>query len=305
MQIVVWDKSIQDKNLKKVLRSLVDNVPEGWVTSIEEETEYKRFADVDVIFGSWKDYDVEHHNLKRQVVKNSKNVVVIETPLIGRGPVHEVLQHRWFRVGLNGFMSTADYPPISEERLSQIKTIFSLPDETVRKQNGDYILIPLQLPGDASLQSVNITQWAADTVSKIREFTSRKIVLRTPQLERNFNLEPFKEIPEIYFQKGKYDNLQVTLDCAYAVVTYSSGMSVESLLNGNRTFVDSNWGFKSPSQGSLKEVFDKDYINFQTHAEYQNWLYEICSTQWSAGELKKGLYWKAVEENKCLNVNSK
>ena len=70
----IWEKSIEDERLRGVLRSFGGDV--------ETSTEWKDGDyDADVILGSWKDRDVEHHNLKRQVVKKSKNLIVIETPI--------------------------------------------------------------------------------------------------------------------------------------------------------------------------------------------------------------------------------
>ena len=297
MQVAVWSKSIKDPYLKSVLLSSINNVPDGWVTTVEEGSEYTKGADVDVIFGSWKLYDVEHHNLKRQIVKGSKNVLIIETPLLGRGPVREVCQDRAFRVGMNGFMSSADWPQIDGNRLEVVRSAFDIPFKPKKVEDGNYILIPLQLPGDASLQGIDINKWMKDTVSQIREITDRKIVLRTPQIERNYDFNFTKDIKDIYFQKGTFKDKQVTLDNAYAVVTYSSGMSVEALLNGNRTYVESNDGFASNSQGSLEEVLQKDYKNFKTIQDYKDFKLLVCSTYWTVKEIKEGLFWEKFE---CL-----
>ena len=294
MQVCVWAKTIKDENLKKVLLSSIDNVPDGWVTDVVDNSVYAPAADIDVIFGSWKDYDVEHHNLKRQIVKGSKNVVVIETPLLGRGPVHEVCQDKCFRVGLNGFMANADWAEIGPQRIENICKKFSIPNSPRVKTGGDYILIPLQLPGDASLQGTDINTWLYNTVKHIREYTDRKIVIRMPQIERNYNLNPLKDVKEVYYQKGKFLDKQVTLDNAYAVVTYSSGMSVEAILNGNRTYVESNDGFKSSEQQSLDSVLDKDYKNFQEKDNYKKFVKLICSTYWTDKEIQKGIFWKKL-----------
>lgn len=288
MKVTVWDKSIQDARLKSVLHSTISNCPKGWEVSINYNDDYTQGADLDVIFGSWKNYDAPHHKLKRQVVKNCKQVLVLETPLINRGPVHEVCQDTSFRVGLNGFMKNAVFADIDADRVDS----FGLPECMPEPVNGDYILLPLQLPGDASLDGIDINEWTVKTLEQLRELTDRKIVIRTPQLNRNYDVEKFKKFKQVYFQKGTYKDKQVTLDNAYAVVTYSSGMSVEAILNGNRTYVDSRWGFKSETQGSLKEVLEKDYENFEDDGFYQDFLYSVCQTQWSDEEIKKGLFWK-------------
>ena len=296
MQVAVWTESIKDKRLQEILKSSVNNIPTGWVSSIEDGQEYNKFADVDVIFGSWKSYDAPHHRLKREVVKGSKNVLVIETPLLGRGPVHEVCQDNAFRVGLNGFMSDAVWPSIGIDRVRRLAKQFKIPEDPKVIEGGDYILIPLQLPGDASLQGTDINQWMKKTVEEIRSITDRKIVLRSPQLERNYDFSFAENIRDIFFQKGKFKDKQVTLNNAYAVVTYSSGMSVEAILNGNRTYVESSEGFKASLQPSLEDVLMKDYVNFPNTDDYISFFQKIAATYWTVDEINKGLFWEGFKD---------
>jgi len=61
--------------------------------------------DVAVIFGSWKDRPSTWHKCKNKIVSSGKPFVVIETPLIGRGPVTDILQDSWYRIGVNGFLA--------------------------------------------------------------------------------------------------------------------------------------------------------------------------------------------------------
>lgn len=291
MQVTVWLRSVQDDRLKKIIASSINNLPKGWKGVIDDTTTYKKGSDIDVIFGSWKNYDVEHHRLKREIVKNSKNVLILETPLLGRGPVSEVCQDDAFRVGLNGFMANTDWADIPDSRVEMLREKFNIPRKIIQRTGGDYILIPLQLPGDASLEGIDINQWAETTVKQIRDITDRKIVLRMPQIERNYNLDFTKNYKEIYFQKGGFSDKQVTLDNAYAVVTYSSGMSVEAILNGNRTFVDSNNGFASIPR-TLESTLAKDYKNFLQEKHYDSFVKLICSTYWTSEEINNGEFWK-------------
>lgn len=263
---------------------------------IMDDMEYKPGADLDVIFGSWKKRNVPHHNLKRDIVDNSKNVVVIETPLLHRGPVKEVMGDSWFRVGLNGFMRNADYVSVTKGRKSFMLTDKILSENQDSKQDEDYILVVLQLPGDASLDFFDINEWCVDTVKAIRKTTDRDIVIRYPQLPREFSfMEKIADIDNIYYQNGTYEDRVVTLNNAYAVVTFSSGMGVEAILNGNRTHVYSKNGFWS-KQSSLDEVLNKNYLNFDQDVTSLPWRRSIESTQWHEEEIKSGKCIAAIKE---------
>lgn len=282
MKTKVWLKSVPSAELQNVLKSFDADVTEA--------SEYEKGADLDIIFGSWKDRDVTHHNLKRDIVKNSKNVLVLETPLVYRGPVKEIMDDQWFRVGLNGFMRNAQYVPITPNRSIIKETPESIEWKT--EKIGDYILIVLQLPGDASLDFIDVSKWAKDTATALRKQTDRDIVIRFPQLRREFDLEWTKDLKHIYFQDGQFTDKECTLDNAYATVTYSSGMGVESILRQRRTYIESKNGFYS-KQSSLDQVLKTDYENFNDESDALRWYDFVRSTQWHFDEIKSG---------KCLNA---
>ena len=292
MKINIWLKSILDKSLQDVLELFSKNT-EAEVVLRTEDT-FSDVADLEIILGSWKLRNVPHHNLKRDIVKNSKNVLVIETPLLLRGPQQEIMTDKWFRVGLNGFMRNAQYAPLNNKRMSHGQAQNSI--SSAGAKGTDYILVVLQLPGDASLDFIDINKWCIETVQEIRKHTDRDIVIRYPQLDREFNIvDVLKETANIYYQKGTYDDRKVTLDNAYCVITYSSGMGVEAILNGNRTYIQSDNGFWS-KRCSISDVLDRQYLNFSNSEQAQDWIKFIESTQWHMDEIKSGECLKSFME---------
>ena len=287
MKTTVWLKSVPSESLQNVLKEFKD-------VEISESDEYVKGADLDIIFGSWKDRDIPYHNLKRQVVKNSKNVLVLETPLLERGPQKEIMDDKWFRVGLNGFMRNAQWAPLSQDRMSYNLAQNSISSDGISAT--DYILLVLQLPGDASLDFINIDDWCLKKVEQIRELTDRDIVIRFPQLDREFHIvEKLEKVKNVYYQKGEFKDKTITLNNAYCVVTYSSGMGVEAILNGNRTFIESENGFWS-KRSELKEVLDRQYLNFVDGDHAQKWMKSIEQTQWHIDEIKSGACLNAFKE---------
>ena len=294
MQFRIWRKSIEDERLKKILCQFGGDVTDATEWSPGD-------YDAEVIFGSWKNRNVEHHNLKRSIVENSKNVIVMESPLLGRQKVAEVLPDEWFRVGLNGFMSNAQYPKVNNSRFQKILAEAGVGEnlKMATNRDGDYVLVVLQLPGDASLNFIDINAWAKETVESIRSITDRDIVIRFPQLPRQFDVEFTKSFKGIYFQHGTHTDKQITLDNAYAVVTYSSGMGVEAILSSRRTLIDSPNGFFS-RKSTLQECLTPNYENFESITKFDQWLDLVTSTQWHVSEIESGECHEKFEE--LINV---
>ena len=161
------------------------------------------------------------------------------------------------------------------------------------KENGNYIIIALQLPGDASLRGVNIAKWAADTTEKLRLYTDRQIIVRTPQLDREFdkeNIVRLTKIDGVALQQGTRDNLLSTLNNAYASVTYTSGFSIDSVISGVPTIAMDTGNFAySLGNNKLSQIENLVRTN-----DRQQWLNNISYAQWSRGEIKTGDAWQHI-----------
>lgn len=254
-------------------------------------------ADMHVIFGSWKDRDKPWHNVKRDVVSKAQKYIVIETPLVGRGEVKDVGDDVWYRVGLNGFLADtgnfnnkrrpADRWEIVQQELGvEIKPY---------REDGEFILLTLQVPGDASLRGLVIEDWAYETTHKIRQYTDRPILIRTPQVMKTFNLDTLykirDELPNIDYQVGDKQSLIPTLEKCWATVAYSSGMGIDSYINGVPCFTMDKANFAySLGNTNLKNIESPKL------PKREQWLNNLCYAQWSEQEMNEGLAWRHMKE---------
>lgn len=253
--------------------------------------------DVAVIFGSWKDRPDKHHVIKNYIVKNAKQFIVCETPILGRKEVKDVGDDDWYRIGLNGFL--ADTGNFNNKRKSgdRWKLIQEQFDLEIKpwSQSGENILLVLQVPGDASLNGIDINQWAYDVGTEIRKYTTKPIILRAPQVPKVFNAEILQRLidenKDIRFQKGEKDNLISTIRSCYCTVAYSSGLSVESALLGVPAFAlnKSNFAYK------LGNNFIKNIQNPKLANRVQ-WLNNLSYAQWNLDEISEGLPWLHLRE---------
>jgi hypothetical protein len=297
LNVGIFLKSVNSENLIHTLTCFANGVYryENDNPIMFHGTKYEP-CDVAVFFGSWKDRPDAHHVLKKDIVLKAKNFICIETPLLGRGPVKDVLEDTSYRIGVNGFLRDSgnfNNKNSPSDRWDIIRKKFNLELKPWNNNQEGPIVIVLQLPGDASLRGCNISQWAFSTAEKIRELTDRKIVVRTPQLDRVYDrewIEKLSKITDVVFQKGTKENLIPTLEQAYCTVTYTSGMGIESVLNGCPTVAcnPGNFAFSISSQSVLE-------INNLKREDRQQWVQDLAYCQWDLDEMNMGLVWKHLK----------
>lgn len=255
--------------------------------------DYKE-CDVSVIFGSWKNRNNPWHVVKNKVVKNSKNFIVFETPIIGRGKVENIMQDDWYRVGLNGFLANTgkfNNDNCPQDRWDKIQKELGVSLKPW-KRRGDYIVLALQVPGDASLQGTDISDWARRRLLSIRCQTEMPIILRTPQLKRSYDLKSIiRGVRGVTTQEGTKENLIPTLDNAYCTVTYTSGMGVDSVINGTPTIAYNSGNF---AYGISTRFIDG--INSIAYPDRDQWINNLSYCQWNISEIKEGLPWNHLKE---------
>lgn len=253
-------------------------------------------CDLAVILGSWKpDRSNTHHIVRSSIYENAKNFICIETPLLGRKVFEPNLYQR---VGINGFLNRAaifgeekNYP---SDRFQQL----GLKYNGWRKKPGSKIIIAMQLAGDASLRHNDINEWCIDTVNSLRKYTDRPIEIRThPRISNKgynnyqelFQHFAFGNIKNLTFINGKELPWQEHLNDAYCVVTYTSGLSIDAILNGVPVIACDEGNFAwNVGERQLKNI---EKLNLSKEEEVQQWLYNLAYCQWNLDEIESGKCW--------------
>lgn len=297
MKVGIFLKSANHPRLERVLLDFYKGVSAAGNEAFLSDSYSYRPCDVAVIFGSWKTGDIPHHNLKRDVIAHAPNFIVVETPLIGRQKVQQVLQDDWFRIGLNGFL--ADEGIFHDGSLHEpnrwrlvSKSLDVKLADPVYERSGP-ILIALQLPGDASLRGVKIERWCLDTCQAVREVTDRPIVVRLPQLERQWDpdLREAGSVTGVTFQTGSFENLVPTLLASFCTVTYSSGLAIDSLISGCPTIAMDTGSFAyeiAPNNVAA--------VSGITLPRREQWLWDLAYCQWHSSEIEQGMPWVQLRE---------
>jgi len=250
-------------------------------------------CDLAVMFGSWKpDRSNLHHTVRASIAHSDENFMCIETPLLNRRTTGK---HFYYRVGINGFMNRdaffvddINYP---KDRLESLGIDY----KGWRLNAGNKIVIALQLPGDASLRNNDIAEWCADTVETLRLHTDRPIEIRThpamsskgwtnyEEIFRNFLFNGHKGIS---FVDGKKVPCDAQILDAYCVVAYTSGLSIDAIVNGIPVLACDEGNFAwNVGERKLENI---ENLNLAAEDEVQQWLQNLAYCQWSPEEMESG-----------------
>jgi hypothetical protein len=274
-------------------------------------------CDVAVQFGTVKERSNEHHVTKQSIRRNAKTVVYVETPILGR-VIDKKNNYLFYRVGVNGFLNNDglfyDENYINNDRLESLKTQLEIPKFPGWKNYSQgNILILLQLPGDASLRGQQLSEWFIDTVRKIRSQTDRTISVRFhPAMSEKGRADFFAEINPLFFENYKnimwYDGISKSLTTNLAeagvCVSYSSGSSIDAVLQGVPCITVDEGNLAYPISSHRLDELENPKL--ASSDEINRWLNCLANSQWNEQEMLEGTVWNHIVSlvEQSLNENS-
>ena len=267
-------------------------------------------TDLAIMFGSWKlsrvrdknsTRDPIHHLVRLAIARECDNFLCIETPLLNRTISDS---HQYYRVGLNGFLQgegtfikNIDYP---NDRLNELGIKFNN-----WQSRGENIIIPLQLPGDASLRHQDINDWCMFAIENIRMHSDRPIDLRIhPALgEKSWEAVTglYRKILQstfenVNFVNGQTVSLQEHFDNAYCVVSYTSGTSIDAMVAGIPVIPWDEGNFAYPICDAHVENIENVIEKMPSEEVTQQYLQNLAYHQWTIDEMKSGIVWQHFED---------
>lgn len=264
------------------------------------EEKIKGKYDLGVIFGSWKpERGNLHHKVKSAVVDKGLPFLCVETQLLGRKITDT---HDYYRIGLNGFLNEAAIFGIEKKYGIDRFDKLGLKYNGWNSQRGDKVIIALQLPGDASLRNMDINTWCIWVLNKLKHLTDRPIVIRThPALSQKgidahqqiYQYLAFNQMANVSFVDGKTLTWEEQLHEAHCVITYTSGLAIDSVLSGIPVIACDPGNFAwSISSNSVERVEDPLMLPEQ---QIETWLNTLSYCQWSKAEMQSGEAWEHLK----------
>jgi hypothetical protein len=209
-----------------------------------------------------------------------KPVIIIEIGALYRGNTWKISVNNVTAQGYYGHLDNLDFD-------RPRKLGISLATQLTTKPN---IVIALQ--HTKSLQVANIpdmTAWLTDTIKIVQNNTSRPITIRP---------HPRCQIPMPYLPAGvtveqprpvanTYDSFDMHFDC-HAVINYNSGPGIQAAIAGVRPVVD-NTSLAYPVSVGFADI-EQPYTT-----DRSLWLTQVCHTEYTVEELRRGLWLKRIE----------
>ena len=134
---------------------------------------------------------------------------------------------------------------------------------------------------------VSMEDWILTQIDNITAVTDRPIVIR-PHPRSPLDCTQFQNV---LIEKPKkiistYDSYNLAFDC-HAIVNYNSGPGIQAALAGTRPIVDSS-SLAHPVGIQIADI-EKSY-----NCDRDQWVVEICHTEYTLEEIKRGLWLKRL-----------
>lgn len=247
-------------------------VEQGIIAAGHSITEYD--ADIEVIWSVlWQGRMKPNQLIYERCVKNKKPIMIIEVGNLLRGKTWRLsFDHI---NGLGKFANDRDLDSLRPEKLG----ICLRPEKHNRS---DKVLLACQHEHSLQWQSQpRMDRWAENMISKIRQYTDRKIVVRPhPRSPFFLNLKGI-EISRPRPVKGSYDSFDFS-DDFHCVINHNSGPAIEAAINGTPIVTDSS-SLAYPVSDSLANI---ESIKLPPR---DDWFLGLCHTEWAIPEITAGI----------------
>lgn len=209
-----------------------------------------------------------------------KPVIVIEIGALYRGNTWKIAVNNVNAKGYYGHLTNLDMDRSSKLNISLATQMNAKPNIIVAAQHDQSLQVELM---------GNMTQWIYQTVSILRNNTDRPITVRPhprcrlvlPDLPPDVTVETPNKLT------GTYDAYDMHYDC-HAVVNYNSGPGTQAAIAGVRPIVDFT-SLAYPVGVGFADI-EQPYI-----IDRHLWLTQICHTEYTLDEIKRGTWLKRIE----------
>lgn len=152
------------------------------------------------------------------------------------------------------------------------------------------IVIALQHTKSMQVETIpDMSKWLIDTIQLIKQNTDRPIRVRPhPRCKIIVPTDVVVEIPKQVV--GTYDSFDIRYDC-HAVVNYNSGPGIQAAIAGIRPVVDVS-SLAHPVSVTVSDI-EQPYT-----VDRELWITQICHTEYTIEEIKKGLWLTRLQINK-------
>ena len=206
-------------------------------------------------------------------------VIIIDVGALYRGHTWKIALNNITRDGYYGHTENLDPGRPRKLGISLAVPVFNRPEILIAAQHQHSLQV-------ANLPSIEA--WIYKKIIELRAVTDRPIRVRPhPRSTLNLKLLPSDIVlEEPNYLSNTYDSFDLHFDC-HAVVNYNSGPGIQAAISGTRPITDSS-SLASPVAISIQDI-EKPYT-----VDRDNWLVEICHTEYTLSEIQQGAWLKRI-----------
>jgi hypothetical protein len=204
----------------------------------------------------------------------NKSVVIIDAGALDRGVTWKIALNHVNQLGYYGHTENLDL-----DRPARLGVKLSRNSST-----NPAILIAAQHRRSLQLADQNPEQWILQQVEAIRKVSDRPIVVR-PHPRSSINLDNLGNTVQVQQPQklaNTYDSFDINFNY-HAVVNYCSGPGIQAAIAGTRPVVAA-CSLASPVSVAIEHI-EQPYL-----VDREQWLIEICHTEYTVEEIKQGLW---------------
>ena len=211
--------------------------------------------------------------------QTGRPVVIIETGALYRGHTWKVAVNNITADGYYGHTENLDWDRPKKLGINLANNLSNNPAVLIAAQHGR----SLQLSEIADQET-----WITDIIQQLRKVTDRPIHVRPhPRYRLNWNQLPKDiKINQPILKANTYDSFDIHFDY-HAVVNYNSGPGIQAAIAGAKPIVDKS-SLAHPVSIDIAAI-EQSYT-----IDREQWLTEVCHTEYTLQELKSGLWLKRI-----------
>lgn len=262
-------------NSVPVMQAMLNSLRSAGHTAVENGED----CDAAIIWSAlWYGRMADNKKIYEQYRAQNKPVIIVDVGALYRGETWKIAVNHINRLGYYGHTENLD---MDRPRKLGISLALNL-------SRNPAILIAAQHRFSLQLANQVHEEWIMEKILEIRKVSDRPIVVRphprspieVGTLDNTITVEKPQKIA------GTYDNFDMHFDY-HAVVNYCSGPGIQAAISGTRPIVGT-YSLAAPVSVAIPDL-DKPY-----DVDRDQWLVEICHTEYTLEEIKKGLWLKRL-----------
>jgi len=203
-------------------------------------------------------------------------------------------EHEWHRYSLNSvYPDTGTYffNLLNKDKWDIVSQWHNVSLKPWRSQ-GDHILILAQRPKGFNMFT-DQDDWLTTTVSKIRQYSQRPIMVRMHPGDgtKSKQIEKLRKRFRKDIKISEHDDIRDALANCWCSVGYASTPNVVSVIEGVPVYVE------EPNKSWAKDVCftDLSQIENPPTPDRSEWIHKIANIHWSNDEVISGKLWSAIK----------